>query len=247
MVVGCAFTELSFIRASMADRTIAASFGDAESALARFVKALGPRFSANGGRVTETMRPNRIRIRLYWRDNGPICYEARFFDSERGLRQWASDLLGSSLKWYWASSLRTQNLGERRERFGERPLTRLTSSSLGLFLQDFLYRDENGWGRHIAVFGASVWPEETTGSISGLSAAIKKEVKRFIEGLPEAPQAVVVMDGIGPDQIFVRQPMTADVMVLLDKWQLREEERIEKVPYHRLGVSRIECLMGPDA
>jgi predicted nucleic acid-binding protein len=43
-VLGCAFTELSFIRVSMADRTIGASFADAETALARFVAALGPRY-----------------------------------------------------------------------------------------------------------------------------------------------------------------------------------------------------------
>jgi hypothetical protein len=43
-VVGCAFTELSFIRVSMADRTIAAGFGEAEAALGRFVAALGPRY-----------------------------------------------------------------------------------------------------------------------------------------------------------------------------------------------------------
>ena len=44
LVLGCAFTELSFIRVSMADRTIAASFADAESALAQFVAALGRRY-----------------------------------------------------------------------------------------------------------------------------------------------------------------------------------------------------------
>lgn len=44
VVLGCAFTELSFVRVSMADRTIAASFVDAESALARFTAALGPRY-----------------------------------------------------------------------------------------------------------------------------------------------------------------------------------------------------------
>lgn len=44
VVVGCAFTELSFVRVSMADRTIAAAFTDAEAALARFVAALGPRY-----------------------------------------------------------------------------------------------------------------------------------------------------------------------------------------------------------
>lgn len=44
LVLGCAFTELSFIRVSMADRTIAASFTDAELALARFVAALGRRY-----------------------------------------------------------------------------------------------------------------------------------------------------------------------------------------------------------
>lgn len=43
-VLGCAFTELSFIRVSMADRTIAASFADAETALAAFVAALGGRY-----------------------------------------------------------------------------------------------------------------------------------------------------------------------------------------------------------
>ena len=40
MVVGCALTELSFIRVSMADRTIAASSGEAEMALTQFVAAL---------------------------------------------------------------------------------------------------------------------------------------------------------------------------------------------------------------
>lgn len=44
LVLGCALTELSFIRVSMADRTIAASFTDAELALAQFVTALGPRY-----------------------------------------------------------------------------------------------------------------------------------------------------------------------------------------------------------
>lgn len=44
LVLGCAFTELSFIRVSMADRTIAATFGDAETALARFTAALGRRY-----------------------------------------------------------------------------------------------------------------------------------------------------------------------------------------------------------
>ena len=43
-VLGCAFTELSFIRVSMADRTVAASFGDAETALSQFVAALGRRY-----------------------------------------------------------------------------------------------------------------------------------------------------------------------------------------------------------
>lgn len=44
-VLGCAFTELSFIRVSMADRTIAASFADAEAALGAFVAALGGRYT----------------------------------------------------------------------------------------------------------------------------------------------------------------------------------------------------------
>jgi predicted nucleic acid-binding protein len=43
-VLGCAFTELSFVRVSMADRTIAASFADAETALAGFIAALGRRY-----------------------------------------------------------------------------------------------------------------------------------------------------------------------------------------------------------
>lgn len=44
VVLGCALTELSFIRVSMADRTIAASYADAEQALTQFVGALGPRY-----------------------------------------------------------------------------------------------------------------------------------------------------------------------------------------------------------
>jgi predicted nucleic acid-binding protein len=48
VVLGCAFTELSFIRISMADRTIAATFGEAEAALGQFVAALGPRYTFIG-------------------------------------------------------------------------------------------------------------------------------------------------------------------------------------------------------
>lgn len=44
VVLGCALTELSFIRVSMADKTIAASFADAERALAQFIDALGTRY-----------------------------------------------------------------------------------------------------------------------------------------------------------------------------------------------------------
>jgi len=44
VVVGCALTELIFVRVSMADRTIAAAFADAEAVLARFISALGPRY-----------------------------------------------------------------------------------------------------------------------------------------------------------------------------------------------------------
>jgi uncharacterized protein len=44
VVLGCALTELSFVRVSMADRTIAASFIDAEAALRQFTAALGPRY-----------------------------------------------------------------------------------------------------------------------------------------------------------------------------------------------------------
>lgn len=43
-VLGCAFTELSFIRVSMADKTIGATFEDAESLLATFIKDLGSRY-----------------------------------------------------------------------------------------------------------------------------------------------------------------------------------------------------------
>jgi len=44
-VLGCALTELSFIRVSMADRTIGARFAEAEAALAQFTAALGRRYT----------------------------------------------------------------------------------------------------------------------------------------------------------------------------------------------------------
>jgi predicted nucleic acid-binding protein len=43
-VYGCVFTELSFLRVSMADKTIAASFADAQTVLAQFIATLGPRY-----------------------------------------------------------------------------------------------------------------------------------------------------------------------------------------------------------
>ena len=43
-VLGCAFTELSFVRVSMSDRTIAATFADAEAVLAEFIATLRRRY-----------------------------------------------------------------------------------------------------------------------------------------------------------------------------------------------------------
>lgn len=43
-VLGCAFTELSFISVSMADKTIGATFQDAESVLSTFIANLGNRY-----------------------------------------------------------------------------------------------------------------------------------------------------------------------------------------------------------
>jgi uncharacterized protein len=43
-VLGCAFTELSFLRVSMADKTIAASFADASHVLNQFTVSLGARY-----------------------------------------------------------------------------------------------------------------------------------------------------------------------------------------------------------
>ena len=43
-VLGCAMTELSFVRVSMADKTIAASFTDAEKILTSFIATLGSRY-----------------------------------------------------------------------------------------------------------------------------------------------------------------------------------------------------------
>jgi len=43
-VFGCVFTELSFLRVSMADKTIAASFADASQILDNFTISLGSRY-----------------------------------------------------------------------------------------------------------------------------------------------------------------------------------------------------------
>jgi uncharacterized protein len=43
-VFGCVFTELSFLRVSMADKTIAASFADASHALAQFIASRGAHY-----------------------------------------------------------------------------------------------------------------------------------------------------------------------------------------------------------
>ena len=43
-VLGCAFTELSFIRVSMADKIIGATFEGAESLLSTFIKDLGSHY-----------------------------------------------------------------------------------------------------------------------------------------------------------------------------------------------------------
>jgi predicted nucleic acid-binding protein len=54
-VLGCAFTELSFIRVSMADKTIGATFEDAESLLSAFIGELGSHYE-----FVDRLSPARI-------------------------------------------------------------------------------------------------------------------------------------------------------------------------------------------
>lgn len=58
LILGCALTELSFVRVSMADKTIAAGFADAELALAQFTVGLGRRY-----RFIEKMPPRLLAPR----------------------------------------------------------------------------------------------------------------------------------------------------------------------------------------
>ena len=50
--------------------------------------------------------PTLTGVRVYWRDNGPIAYEARVFtDPANGKRRTdlGGELLGSGLRWFWES------------------------------------------------------------------------------------------------------------------------------------------------
>src|SRR6185312_1389787 len=61
-VLGCALTELSFIRVSMADRTIAATFAEAGEALAAFIEAMGGAYRfVEGLPGARTLRGKSIR------------------------------------------------------------------------------------------------------------------------------------------------------------------------------------------
>lgn len=61
-VLGCALTELSFIRVSMADRTIGAAFQEAEESLSTFIREAGARYHFIAGLPpAEVLREREIR------------------------------------------------------------------------------------------------------------------------------------------------------------------------------------------
>lgn len=176
------------------------------------------------------MKPARQR---FARDTGPICYELPIFGSGDESDDAAIDeLLGSRLSWLWESATRERRAAAGSS--GSRELTSLDAARRPQLVADLRYRDEDRFGRFVALYGvrqaAALSPE-----------SLAEQIGRFA-GESGPLEAVIVQLGDCPDEyLFVGHEPTPELEALLDALGIGGQEWAD-VPYERLYLASLESI-----
>lgn len=159
---------------------------------------------------------------LFWRKEGPICYEQR---EPASIANTVSEILALPFRWFWAVDDYKQS-----NSFAE--LNRL---SLHQFLLDYAAEDEDGNRCWITVLGV----DENSGDLNkeGFYGALQ----RFLGG--NSPIKIVLMREVDLDRVhvFVNQDKNQTIDLFLMMFDINKD-KLKKRRYSQLRLMQLESL-----
>jgi len=180
-----------------------------------------------------------MKSTLYFREKGPICYEAELFSDEEELTSLIQMLLSSDLNWYWASERQYEAIGGYKNWNlpKSRHLALLTSETSELFCKDFLEEDVDMRRRSIGIYGVRLDQAISTRS------DLRSEMKEFLSERNSIVHCVVIqINDMRSQYIFVPGEPNNSLQKLLNKWGLGKETADEVCKYARLRMSQLEFM-----
>lgn len=178
---------------------------------------------------------------MYSRPKGAVAYEIHVTPNREAVIDLSTGLLSSYLRCYWASA-RSRSLNADSKfvnRAEQTSLTELTVSTKKVFVDDFLERDVDGYGRSAFVLGTDQGQSFIT--MDGL----KKALERFADHEEGPIRVVIIQVGDSPEYVFVPHEPTESVARLLRNWGVDSPNKITKRPYERLHLVKLESLVEP--
>lgn len=176
---------------------------------------------------------------LYFREKGPVCYEATLFQDDEELSSLIQGLLASGLNWYWTSvrpydaidEFRHWNLPEKRY------FALLTTENSDQLRQDFQEECEDDCRRSIDLFGVN--SEKSIGT----EVDLERSIKEFLSGDDSTLECCIcqIIDE-RRQYSFIPQVPSDNLQRLLDKWQLNKESAKKIRKYKHLYLAQLESM-----
>jgi len=182
-----------------------------------------------------------MKSTLYFKEKGPICYEAELFENGNSFELDAliESLLSSALNWYWASDRQFEAIEEFKEWSlpQTRYLTQLTNETSKSLHQDFLEEDTDMRRRTVELYGIEF------GQTISTKADLSREVTEFLaEGDSVIHCVVVQINDTDPQYIFVPLKPSKQIRGLLDRWELSKETAQAVREYKHLYLAQLESM-----
>ena len=178
-------------------------------------------------------------VKLYRREDGPVCYEANLFPGiTRSSEAFVSQLLTQNCISHWAS-LRTRPLpatqaGDSSPRV--RAITSLHADTAQLLVADLTEQNEDGYGRELTILttrGAGVSEVPSFDVISHL-------LEDFVSRQAGPLEMVYFQFDDSLSYVFVKSQRCQPIESFLASQKLAPVERKCSFPYKKLGRVRIE-------
>jgi len=176
---------------------------------------------------------------LYFREDGPICYETQLLTHERDASSMAKDFLSSNLNWYWMSSRNEDAIKEDKvwNLPKIRPITLLTPENEQLLVRDLLEEDKDccyGWIFLIAIDKAQTIKTNDE---------LKNSLKVFLEEKSPIRCVINRIEVMDPHYIFVPHNPSSEMQKLLNSWGLYKGSERKTYKYKRLRLAKLECMI----